>query len=286
MPAIILASGSRSIEEVVMSLFSGAGQPAVTRDALALPEGQRLTRPAVDLEIIIPARDEERRLADTISSTVDYLADQPWSSSVLVVDNGSVDRTVSVVDAIARGTRVPVRVLGCRAPGKGAAVRRGVLTSAGRYVGFMDADMATPISTLDVVMPLLEQGYAAIVASRRAMGSRYVVKQDVSRRLGGALFRVVARRVVSGVQDTQCGFKFFDGDGDGDGDVVRDVLSRHRTIDGFAFDLSLLRALKSEGRTVVELPVDWSDGAFSTVSRVDAARAVADAARLIAPRWA
>ena len=263
-----------------MSLFSGAGQPAVTRDALALPEGQRLTRPAVDLEILIPARDEERRLGATISSTVDYLADQPWSSSVLVVDNGSVDRTLSVVDAIARGTRVPVRVLGCRPPGKGAAVRRGVLTSAGRYVGFMDADMATPISTLDAVMPLLEQGYAAIVASRRAMGSRYVVKQDVSRRLGGALFRVVARRVVSGVQDTQCGFKFFDGD------VVRDVLSRHRTIDGFAFDLSLLRALKREGHTVVELPVDWSDGAFSTVSRVDAARAVADAARLIDPRWA
>jgi glycosyltransferase involved in cell wall biosynthesis len=238
---------------------------------------RQLVRPSVDVEVVIPARDEEGRLAGTLQRTAEYLASRSWRSAIVVVDNGSVDRTTSVADRFSTAS-VPVHILGCGRPGKGAAIRRGFMTSSARFVGFMDADLATPVDTLDTAMALLEQGYAGVVASRRALGARYVVPQSLSRRMGGAVFRAVGRRVVPGLQDTQCGFKFFNGP------LVRDILAAHRTIDGFAFDLSLLRVLAMQGHQVVEVPVAWTDGQASTVSPTTAAKAVVDAARLLDPR--
>ena len=119
-----------------------------------------LLRAPCDLEVLIPARNEARRLPNTLERTVRYLEAQPYSSSVVVIDNGSVDQTA---DLAARNwsERVPVHLTGCARPGKGAAVRRGFLTSRARFIGYMDADLATPIETLDVVMPLLREHPAA-----------------------------------------------------------------------------------------------------------------------------
>ena len=111
-----------------------------------LPDGRpALRRPAVDLEVVVPAYNEAERLPATVAATVDYLSAQPWESRIVVVDNGSSDGTAQVARALADpSARVPVTVIGCARPGKGAAVRRGVLTSESRYVGFFDADLATP----------------------------------------------------------------------------------------------------------------------------------------------
>ena len=78
---------------------------------------------------------------------------QPYSAALVVVDNGSVDL---VTRLRARSGRVPVHVIGCAQHGKGAAVRRGILTSRARFIGYMDADLATPIESLDRTIPLLE----------------------------------------------------------------------------------------------------------------------------------
>ena len=127
-----------------------------------------LLRPPCYLEVLIPARNEARRLSQTLISTVRYLEAQPYSSSVVVIDNGSVDQTS---DLVARkwSDRVPVHLTGCAQPGKGAAVRRGILTSRAQFIGYMDADLATPIETLDIVIPLLSE-FPAVVGSRRARG--------------------------------------------------------------------------------------------------------------------
>ncbi|MFF9208775.1 MULTISPECIES: glycosyltransferase [unclassified Streptomyces] len=232
-----------------------------------------LTRPPVDLELIVPAFNEERRLPSTLRVTIDYLAARPWSSAVVVVDNDSADGTHDVVRRFA-DSPVRVHMIGCSDHGKGAAVRRGIATSSARYVGFADADSATPIETLDRVMELLGQGHRVVIASRRAPGARYEVEQSALRRCGGWMFRRLARLTVPDVADTQCGFKVFDGP------LVREVLPDCR-IDGFAFDVEILASVVRRGHRVTEVPVAWSDVPESTFSaRRDGLRSMADLIRL------
>lgn len=237
-----------------------------------------LLRPACHLEVLIPARDEARRLPDTLMHTVRYLEKQPYSSSVVVIDNGSVDQTSDLV-ARTRSGRVPVHLTGCARPGKGAAVRRGFLTSQARFVGYMDADLATPIETLDIVVPLLGD-FSAVVGSRHTSGATLANRQPAHRAVSGMVFRAMASRVVSGFADTQCGFKFFAGD------LARTV-ARQLRIDGFAFDVELLRAIVDMGVPVKEIPVVWSDKEGSTLrAGRDGGRAVADLLRLAYRRTA
>jgi glycosyltransferase involved in cell wall biosynthesis len=223
------------------------------------------------LEILIPARNEAQRLSQTLTSTVRYLEAQPYSSSVVVIDNGSVDQTS---DLVARkwSDRVPVHLTGCAQPGKGAAVRRGILTSRARFIGYMDADLATPIETLDIVVPLLSE-FPVVVGSRRALGAILVRRQPAHRIASSLIFRAVASMVVQGLADTQCGFKFFDGD-------VARAAARGLRIDGFAFDVELLGALSNMGLLLKEIPVTWTDKDGSTLRIIDGARAAMDVVRL------
>lgn len=233
-------------------------------------------RDSCDLEILIPARDEAKRLPNTLARTVRYLEAQPYSSSVVVIDNDSADKTTDLV-ARMRSARVAVQLTGCAQPGKGAAVRRGLLTSRARFVGYMDADLATPVETLDTVLPLLSQ-WQVVVASRRAPGARLEVRQAPIRTIGGMAFRAMIQRVLPGVADTQCGFKFFAGD------LARAVARRLR-IDGFAFDVELLRAVTDMGVPIKEIPVVWSDRKGSTLRTfTDGTRTAADLFRLARSR--
>lgn len=103
-----------------------------------MPES--LLRASCYLEVLIPALDEARRLPHALMRTIRYLEAQPYSSSVVVIDNGSVDRTVDLVSRV-HSQRVAVHVIGCAQPGKGAAVQRGILTSRAASSGTW-----TPIS--------------------------------------------------------------------------------------------------------------------------------------------
>ncbi len=229
-------------------------------------------RAACDLEILIPSLNEAHRLPHTLTRTIEYLEAQPYSSSVVVIDNGSVDQT-SDLAARTWSERVPVVLTGCAQPGKGAAVRRGFLTSQARFVGYMDADLATPIETLDVVVPLLDT-FPVVVGSRRISGAAFAARQPTHRVVSGMMFRAVVNRVLPGLSDTQCGFKFFAGD------LVRAVARRLR-VDGFAFDVELLRAIADLGVPIKEIPVVWSNKDGSTLrSFRDGTRAAADVLRI------
>lgn len=214
-------------------------------------------RSQVDLEVVIPAYNEAGRLRQSLVATSRYLADHPWTTRIVVVDNGSVDGTAGIARLGTADSPVPISVIGCSTAGKGAAVRRGMMTSSARFVGFVDADLATPIESVGTAVRLLEQGATAVIGSRYAVGATIVHRQPVARRVGGAVFRALARRLVPDVSDTQCGFKFFDRR------AVQRTLSTCR-VTGFAFDVELLRGLRAAGATVVELPVAWSNGARSS----------------------
>ncbi|RKT54483.1 glycosyl transferase family 2 [Saccharothrix australiensis] len=228
----------------------------MSRCVLGLPGAVGPVRRVVDLEIVIPAYNEAARLPATLRAAVAYLDERPWRTRIVVVDNGSVDDTAEVVRGVEAGG-VDLAVIGCSRAGKGAAVRRGLSAGTAAFVGFVDADLSTPLDTLTEVMSRLRWGAPAVVASRHAPGARFVRAQPLGRRLGGAVFRALARPLVVGVRDTQCGFKFFQRD------VVHAALRRCR-LTGFAFDVELLRQVQAAGRQVVEIPVAWTDDARTT----------------------
>jgi glycosyltransferase involved in cell wall biosynthesis len=239
-----------------------------------LPDG-------LDLEIIVPAYNEESRILLTLLALGRQLRDMPIAAGLRVVDNGSCDRTSEIVDQ-ARDIGVPVAVSGCSRRGKGAAVASGMVTSAARWVGFCDADLATNPGAISDAVRLLEEGWQVVVGSRRCAQARVLTQQPLVRRLGSSVFHWATRRYTGGISDTQCGFKFFDG-------LVASVLFSGTELEGFAFDVEVLARAHALGVRTVELPVEWRDRAGSTFAPMrDGARVAGDLWRLrrIAPAWA
>ncbi|MBM0233597.1 glycosyltransferase [Micromonospora sp. STR1_7] len=215
---------------------------------------------AVVLDVVVPAFNEALRLPDTLILLRAALADLGVPCRVTVVDNASTDRTSAVVTGAPSGP-VPVRLLWCGEPGKGFAVRTGVLASDARYVGFCDADLATAPHALGQVLNLLVEGADAVVGSRAHPESVVEERHSLLRRWGAVAFRGTVRQVVRTVGETQCGFKFFRID------VARRAFAPLRC-GGFAFDVEVLGRAERSGARLVEIPVRWVDVPGSRFSPV------------------
>jgi dolichyl-phosphate beta-glucosyltransferase len=234
---------------------------------------------APSLSIVIPAYDEESRIGGTLSRTFAYLDAELPESEVLVVADGSTDRTEDIVRRLADDEprlRLLVSRVNC---GKGAAVRRGVLESVGRRVLFMDADLATPLSEVAHLLAALDEGYDVAIGSRAHRESEIVERQPWARERMGKTFNVfVQALVIRGYWDTQCGFKAFTRE-------AADALFDRLTIERFAFDVELLLLARDLGFRVREVPVAWSHVPESKVSPTrDATRMLVDLLRLRARR--
>jgi len=223
-----------------------------------MPPGGRPDASGAAMEIIVPARNEARRLPDGLAALCRKAATLPLRTAVLVVDSASTDATGEVVRRWPAGP-VPVGLVRCARPGKGRAVQAGLLATRAPFVGFCDADMATDLSALDVAVGLLTAGNPLIVGSRGLSASVVTVRHSAVRRGGAAVFRGLARRVVPGATDTQCGFKFFSGP------LARAAAPRLTTA-GFAFDIELIAICQRLGATLTEIPVRWRDMPGSTFS--------------------
>jgi dolichyl-phosphate beta-glucosyltransferase len=210
------------------------------------------------LEIVVPARNEAARLPSGLSQLCAAAAALPAGVAIIVVDSASTDDTAAIVRYWPCG-QVPVRLVTCARPGKGAAVRAGLLATTAPYVGFCDADMATDLAALEIVLELLAAGRPVILGSRSHPESDVEDRHSAIRRAGAAVFRAMARSVTPGVGDTQCGFKFFAGP------LVR-MAARSLTSSGFAFDIELIARCMRLGAEPVEVPVRWRDIGGSTFS--------------------
>jgi dolichyl-phosphate beta-glucosyltransferase len=220
-----------------------------------------------ELEVLIPAYNEERRLSRVLESWAGHLRRSGLDAALRVIDNGSSDRTADIVDRFA-AQGVPVAVTGCSKRGKGAAVIRGALTSTARYVGFVDADLATPTETIDIAVRRLRAGHEVVIGSRRCAGASYVSRQPFIRRVGGTGFRLLSRRHSGAVADTQCGFKFFQA-------YAARQIFRDMRLSGFAFDLEIVARAHRLGLSITEVPVAWSDQGDSTFRLFSDGRKVA-----------
>jgi glycosyltransferase involved in cell wall biosynthesis len=221
------------------------------------------------LSVVVPAYNEESRLAPTLDRIKQYLTGRDYSAEIIVVDNGSSDGTA----ALAR--RAGVSVLSEPRRGKGAAVRTGVLAAGGELILFSDADLSTPIEEVEKLLAALEAGHDIAIGSRGLPDSKLPVRQPWYRELVGRAGNVLVRLVaVRGIADTQCGFKLFSRS------AARRLFEAQRTT-GIAFDMEILFLAQRLGLKVAEVPVTWIDNPDSRISRVrDSLDALKDLLRI------
>ncbi len=209
------------------------------------------------LSIIIPAYNEERRLPDTLSKIHRFLADQAYSFEVLVVENGSRDRTLEIACQFA-ANHPHFHAMHLDGRGKGLAVKAGMLAVHGEYRFICDADLSMPIEEVNRFIPPLKPEGEIVIASREAPGAvRY--DEPAYRHLSGRAFNWVVRQMaLPGLRDTQCGFKCFKGS-------VAERIFPLQTIHGWTFDVEVLYIARRMGYRVVEIPVPWYFNAESKV---------------------
>lgn len=212
------------------------------------------------LSIIIPAHNEESRLPGSLEQVFAFLDKQPFTSEILVVENGSTDRTHEIAQEYAKRYE-RLHVVRNETRGKGRAIQRGVKEARGEYVFMCDADLSMPIEEVGKFIPPQLQNVDIAIGSREAPGSvRY--NEPTYRHFTGRVFNTLIRwLVLPGLQDTQCGFKCIRAD------VARDIFP-YQTLMGWAFDVELLYIARHHGYNIVEIPIDWYFNADSKISVV------------------
>ncbi|HEY1766781.1 MAG TPA: glycosyltransferase, partial [Terracidiphilus sp.] len=160
--------------------------------------------------IVIPAFNESARIPATLEAVIECVRARNWSAEIIVVDDGSRDRTADVVRAFA-ATAPEVRLLpnpGNR--GKGYSVRNGILQAFGEIVMFTDADLSAPIEEAEDLFAAIADGADIAIGSRWLERTRQTIRQPFYRRFFGRCFNAVTRAVMGlPFADTQCGFKAF-----------------------------------------------------------------------------
>ena len=226
------------------------------------------------LSVVVPAYNEEGRIARTIAEIGAELERLALEAELIVVDDGSTDRTASIVAAASRGD---ARVTLVRAghAGKGAAVRRGMLAARGAWRFLADADLSMPIAELSRFLDAAASGGDVLVGSREAKGARRVGEPWTRHAVGRVFNWMVKLVVLRGIDDTQCGFKLFSG-------RAAETLFPRQRLDGFGFDVEILFLARRAGFVVREIPVTWVWGRGSKVNLASGARGFLD---LVAVRW-
>lgn len=213
------------------------------------------------LSVIIPAYNEERRIGKTLDSVSAFLQKQPYVSEILVVNDGSKDRTAQVVAGFAKSLSNLTLVDNKENHGKGWVTKQGMLQATGDVRLFMDADNSTTIDEMVPMLAFLEQGYDVVIGSIEVQGAKINEHAQWYRRALGHWSKYLIR-IVAGlwdIHDTQRGFKLFSGR------AAEQVFSR-LTVDRFGFDIEILAVAKKLGFKIKEFPVVWNNAGESKVS--------------------
>ena len=229
------------------------------------------------LSVIIPAHNEANRLPNTLEQVLRFLDVQPFTSEVIVVENGSSDNTLAIARHFAEKYK-RVRVLQSER-GKGAAVKLGMLEAKGEYRFMCDADLSMPVDGILKFIPPALEGVDIAIASREAKGAvRY--NEPAYRHLGGrGINFLIQILILPGLNDTQCGFKCFRAD-------VAEKLFNLQTLPGWSFDIEVLYIARKFGYHTHEIPIHWYHDAETKVRALpDAIRMFQDIFRIHANAW-
>jgi dolichyl-phosphate beta-glucosyltransferase len=219
-----------------------------------------MNSPTLDLSIVVPAYNEESRLPKTLDSIFAYLQVRPFRAEVIVVDDGSSDRTSEIANNC-REKYPNLRLISNEGNrGKGFSVRHGMLEARGEIALFTDADLSTPIEEADKLLAALRVGgYDAAIGSRAMDRSLIEVHQSVIREQAGIFFNRLVRWIMGiELSDTQCGFKAFRTE------RTRIIFEQQR-VERFGFDPEILFLAKRNRLRVAEIPVRWSHNSGTKV---------------------
>lgn len=229
----------------------------------------------VYLSLVIPVYNEERRITAGLTHTLDYLKTQRFPWEIVLVDDGSADRTIMLAQKLL--DHLPHQLIrhGVNR-GKGAAVKSGMLAARGQYVVFSDIDFSTPISELPKLLAGLKNHDLAI-GTRRHPQSQVVKRQPKLREFLGHVFTKLTNVFLTpGIYDATCGFKGYRGE------VARDLYTQTR-VGGWAFDAEVLFIARRHGYSIVQIPVTWADNSATKVHLLhDGLMAFRDLVRI---RW-
>ena len=214
---------------------------------------------ALDLSIVIPAYNEELRLPTSLAQISAYIRASGRETEVIVVDDGSTDRTAAVSEAF-HGELPFFRVISNgKNRGKGYSVRHGMLEAHGRIVLFTDADLSAPIEEADKLLAALADHDIAI-GSRALDRSLIFARQSLFREHAGMVFNAIVRLILRlPFVDTQCGFKAFRRE-------PCHIIFKQQTIERFGFDPELLYLARHHRLRAAEIPVRWAHSPATKVS--------------------
>lgn len=224
-----------------------------------------------DLSLILPAYNERATILSTIDEAIAYFRSRGINAEIIVAADGE------------DGTREAVREKALTSPhltvigheqrvGKGRAIREAVPLACGRIIGFADADNKVPIDEYDKIRPYLDHGCPLVSGSRALAKSRIERRQPFYRRVGSKGFYWLMQTVVGlpGIEDSQCGFKFFQRE------VALHLFGLQR-VDGVTFDVEILALAHHIGYRIQEVPIRWRDNADSRLQLLsESVRVVGD----------
>jgi dolichyl-phosphate beta-glucosyltransferase len=214
---------------------------------------------APTLSIVVPSFNEEKRLPATLEKIAAYIRTKRPNTEVIVVDDGSSDRTAAVAQSW-QGRIPDLRVLSNGANrGKGFSVRHGSLEARGDVVLFTDADLSSPMEEGEKLFAAL-QSHDVAIGSRAVDRSLIETHESLFREFAGIVFNQIVRLILRlPFVDTQCGFKAFRRE------KCR-VIFEQQTIERFGFDPELLYLARHHGLSTVEVPVRWAHSPTTKVN--------------------
>ena len=212
------------------------------------------------LSVIIPSFNEEQRLPETLTRIAAFIEAQEYSIELIVVDNASTDRTGKIIKDFSVRYRF-IKYCYQATPGKGAAVKMGVLAGQGDYLLVCDADLSVPLEEIRNFLPPERDDFDVAIGSREMKGARRL-GEPFYRHLMGRVFNLLVQVLIfPGINDTQCGFKCFRRA------TARDLFMASK-IHGWCFDVEILYIARLKGARIVEVPVTWYYGEKSKVNPV------------------
>lgn len=214
------------------------------------------------LSVIVPAYNEEKNLANNINKFNDYLRCQKYDYEIIVVNDGSRDKTAEIADALSSKIK-NIKIINNKINrGKGFAVKQGLLSARGNFKIFIDADGATSIEHMDKIWPLFNKGFDIIIGSRNkkdARESSFGKAQPYWKiflgKGGNTLIRLL---VTPGIWDTQCGFKAFTKR------AAENIMPKLK-INRWMFDVEILVLARHLNYKIGKIPVFWVDSGSSRV---------------------
>lgn len=225
---------------------------------------------AIHLSVVIPAYNEEPNFKKGLVEEVPkYLEKQDYSYEVLIVDDGSTDKTALLADEFAKKYK-NIRVIKNPHEGKAETVKKGVKEAKGELILFTDFDQATPLSEVEKLLPFFPE-YDIVIGSRQLPGAKRD-KEPIYRHIMGLGFNLVVQTIaVRGIWDTQAGFKCFKADIAKELFTKLKVYGKGKKVQGAlvtAFDVELLFIAKKHGYKIKEVPIAWHHVATTRVNPI------------------